>query len=112
MTHQQQTAFENIAGKGEIARNEQFLLYPQCLVLNQMTVSPFVHIFDIMSLFAVEMEEPKTGISGKEFINDFQPNLTWVILWQTCIRFLQEISSPEKHTGFVGSVYFQCLVFN
>ena len=26
MTHQQQTAFENIVGKGEIARNEQFLL--------------------------------------------------------------------------------------
>ena len=30
--HQQQTAFENIAGKGEIARNEQFLLFPQCFL--------------------------------------------------------------------------------
>ena len=28
-THQQQTALENIVGKGEIARNEQFLLFPQ-----------------------------------------------------------------------------------
>ena len=38
-THQQQIAFENIAGKGEIARNEQFLLFPQCFVLNQIIVS-------------------------------------------------------------------------
>ena len=63
--HQQQTAFENIVGKEEIARNEQFLLFPQCFVLNQVTVSPFVHIFDIISLFAAELEEPKIGISGK-----------------------------------------------
>ena len=26
---------------------------------------PFVHIFYIISLFAAELEEPKTGISGK-----------------------------------------------
>ena len=65
MTHQQQTAFENIVGKGEIARDEQFLLFPQCFLLNQITVSPFFQIFDIISLFAVELEEPKIGISGK-----------------------------------------------
>ena len=39
-THQQQTAFENIVGKEEIARNEQFLLFPQCFLLNQKNVSP------------------------------------------------------------------------
>ena len=33
--------------------------------LNQITVSPFVHIFDIISLFALELEQPKTGVSGK-----------------------------------------------
>ena len=60
---QEQTAFENIGRKGEIAHNEQFLLFPQCFLLNQITVSPFVHIFDI-SLFADELEEPKIGISG------------------------------------------------
>ena len=63
--HQQQTAFENIVGKGEIANNEQFLLFPQCFLLNQITLSPFVHIFDIISLFTAEFEEPKIGISGK-----------------------------------------------
>ena len=51
--------------KGEIARNEQFLLFPQRFLLNQIIVSPFVHIFDIMYLFAAEMEEHKIGMSGK-----------------------------------------------
>ena len=53
-------------GKGEIARNEQFLLFPQCFLLNQIIVSSFVHIFDIIFSFAAELEEPKSGISGKE----------------------------------------------
>ena len=65
LTHQQQTAFENIVEKGEIARNEQFLLFPQCFQLNQILVSPFVRIFNIISLFAVELDEPKIEISGK-----------------------------------------------
>ena len=60
------TAFENIVGKGEIACDVQFLLFPQCFLLNQMIISPFVHVFDIISLFAAELEEPKIGISGKE----------------------------------------------
>ena len=66
--HQPQTAFENIVGKGEIARNKQFLHFPQYLLLNWIIVSPFVHIFDIISLFAAELEEPKIGISGKWFM--------------------------------------------
>ena len=53
-------------GKGEIAHEEQFLSFQQCFLLNQITVSPFVHIFHIISLFAAEFEEPKIGISGKE----------------------------------------------
>ena len=48
LTHKQQTAFENIVGKGEIAR------YDCCFLLNQIIVSPFVHIFDIISVFAAE----------------------------------------------------------
>ena len=63
--HQQQTAFENIVGKEEIARNEQFLLFPECFLLNYVIVSPFVHISDIIPLFAAELEEPKISISGK-----------------------------------------------
>ena len=51
--------------KGEIALYEQFLLFPQCFLLNQVIVSPFVRIFAIISLFAAELEEPKIGIRGK-----------------------------------------------
>ena len=61
LTHQQQTTFENIVGKEEIATNEQLLLFPQCFLLNQKFVSPFVNIFDVTSLFAAELEEPKIG---------------------------------------------------
>ena len=64
MTHQQKTAFEKV-GKGEIARNEQFLLFPQCFLLSQIIVYRFVHIFDIISLFAAKLEEPIIGIGGK-----------------------------------------------
>ena len=63
--HQQQTAFKSLVRKEEIARNEQFFLFPQCFLLNQKIVSPFVNIYDFISLFAAEMEEPKIGISGK-----------------------------------------------
>ena len=38
--------------KEEIARNEQFLLFPQCFLLNHIIVSLFVHSFDIISLLA------------------------------------------------------------
>ena len=55
LTHQQQTAFENIVGKEEIAFNKQFLLFPQCFLLNQKIVSPFVNIHEIISLFAAEL---------------------------------------------------------
>ena len=66
--HQQQTAFENIFGKGEIARNEQFLRFLQCFLLNQIIVFTFVHIFDAISLFVADLEEPKMSISGKKII--------------------------------------------
>ena len=62
LTHQQQAPFENIVGKGEIAGNEQFPLFPQCFLLNQIIVSSFVHIFDTISLFPEKLEEPKIGI--------------------------------------------------
>ena len=62
--HQKQTAFEKIMGKEEIARNKQFLLFPQCFLSNQKIVSPFVNIYDI-SIFAAELEELIIGISGK-----------------------------------------------
>ena len=72
-------------GKGEIARNEQFLLFPQGFQLNQIIVSPFVHIFDIISLFAAESEEHKIGISGLNSCN------TWVTKWHNVWFFYTEV---------------------
>ena len=65
LTHRQQTAFENIVGKEEIARNKQFLLFQQCFLFNQKIVSPVVNIYHILSLFAAELEEPKIGKRGE-----------------------------------------------
>ena len=67
LTHQQQTALENIVRKEEIARKEQFILFQQCFLLNQKIVSPFVNIYDIISCFAAELEKPKIGMWGKRF---------------------------------------------
>ena len=60
--HQQQTAFKNIVGKKEIACNKQFLLFPQCFLLDQKLVFQFANVYDITSLFANELEEPKIGM--------------------------------------------------
>ena len=60
--NQQQTAFENIVGKEEIVCNEQFLLFPQCFLLNQKIISPLVNTYDIISLLAAELEEFKIGV--------------------------------------------------
>ena len=68
--YQQETAFENIVGQGEIACNKQFLLFSQCFLLNLIIASPFVHIFGTKTLFAAEWEEPKIGISGRGLIPD------------------------------------------
>ena len=56
-------------GKEEIARNEQCLLCPQCFLLNQKIVSLSVNIFDIISLFAAELEEPTIGMWGKRLMH-------------------------------------------
>ena len=92
--HQQQTAFENIVGKGEIARDEQFLLFPQCFLLNQIIVSPFFLIFYIIS---ADFEEPKIGISSKRLQNTCTSNTTFKRpllncdspLTFSCTRFLK-----------------------
>ena len=96
--HQEQTAFENIVEKGEIACNEQFLLIPQCFLPYQISVSPFVHISDTISLFAVELEESRNGISGKG-LSKYECNTTsdWLVvlhsnaakyrkIWRTRLR--------------------------
>ena len=69
LTYQQQTTFENIVGKEEIARNEQFLLFPQCFLLNQKNIPQFVNIYIIPWLTA-ELEKPKIGMWGKGYFKE------------------------------------------
>ena len=40
----------------------QFQNFSQCFLINQIIIYPFVHIFDIISLLAAELEEPKIGL--------------------------------------------------
>ena len=87
--HKQQTAFENIVGKEEIARNEQFLLFQQCFLLDQKILSPFVNIYDIISLFAAELEEGKIVVWGKG-LRYLSPE----------DRFFFFFRSPEHYSGW------------
>ena len=79
--HQHQTAFENIVKKGEIAHNKQFLLFPQCFQLGQIIAYPFVHIFDIVSLFSAELEMPEIGKLGKRFKAQ-QEMIQFLLVWR------------------------------
>ena len=64
--HQQQTAFEKIVGKEEIARHEQFLLFPTMFSTQSEKCIPICQYFlHIISLVAAESEELKIGILGK-----------------------------------------------
>ena len=75
--HQQQTAFESIVGKEEIACNEQFLLFPQCFLLNKIIV-PHLSIF-LTSYFylLLNCESPKLAYE-----------VTGEILLATCAKYL------------------------
>ena len=57
-------SFENTAGKGEIARNEQFLLFPQCFLLCQRTIHYF-HEIQNCRLQTFSLEESKICRLGK-----------------------------------------------
>ena len=76
MKHQQQTAFENMRENEKLLVTSNFsfshnVFYSDnCVPIwpyfsTQIIVSPFGHIFDILSLFAAELEEPKIFVSGK-----------------------------------------------
>ena len=53
--HLQQTAFESIVVKGEIANYEQFLNLPQCFQLHLSNVISFTDIFYIFGYMFLNM---------------------------------------------------------
>ena len=52
-------AFENTVGKGEIARNEQFLLFPQCFLPVWITFCLFLSNLKLSSANSFSLEESK-----------------------------------------------------
>ena len=86
----------------KIARSKQFLLFPQCFLLNQIIVSPFVHIFDIISLFAAELENPKFGLWGKGLTSSlFENRLSpWRCKKLTCSKKFQLRSTCSCRPGY------------
>ena len=61
--------FENTEGKGEIARNEQFLLYPQCFL--QLTLSKR-QILDSSKLKEFADGNFKHDENGKKFLKQVE----------------------------------------
>ena len=53
--------FENTVGKGEIARNEQFLLFPQCFLLLE-NVLPFPSNLELLTANSSSLEGPKSVV--------------------------------------------------
>ena len=97
------------SGKEEIARNKQFLLFLQCFLPNQKIVSPFVNIYDIISLFAAELEDPKFGIWGKGLkslpsqghwnLKEFGKRLLFICL-KGCIMLRPQLPAPLSVSNF------------
>ena len=57
--------FEKTVGKGEIARNEQFLLFPQSFLPVLRTFCHFLQIFKLSSANSFSLEESKICRLGK-----------------------------------------------
>ena len=58
-------SFENTVGKGEIARNEQFLLFLQCFLPSWKTFSHF-HQLKLSSVHSFSLEESKICRLGED----------------------------------------------
>ena len=52
-------SFENTVGKGEIARNEQFLLFPHCFLPVLESFLPFSTNLKLSSASSLSLEESK-----------------------------------------------------
>ena len=66
----QYESFENTVGKGEIARNEQFLLFPRCFLPVQRAFH-FHQILKLSSANSFSLEESKICRLGKGLASPF-----------------------------------------
>ena len=61
----QYKSFENTAGKGEIARNEQFLLFPLCFLPISKNFLPLASHLKLSSANPLKLEGSKICCLGK-----------------------------------------------
>ena len=83
-------------------------LFQQFFLLNPIIVSPILHTFDIISLFAVELEEPKIGLWGKGIIVDYGRKKK-----KKCISFSLSVFTMFLISIFSLNVwysFFRCLM--
>ena len=77
--HQQQNFFKNIMGKGETATSQAISPFPTMFSTQSDISIPIRPYFDIISLVAFELEEPKVSISGKG-LKKMIGQKTWLLL--------------------------------
>ena len=63
----QYKSFESTAGKGELARNEQFLFFPQCFLPVCITFFHFSSILKLLSANSFSLEESRICRLGKDY---------------------------------------------
>ena len=99
----QYKSFENTVGKGEIAQNEQFLLFPQCFLLICITLCHFYQIWNCCLQFF------QFGKVWNMLFNPF-PNKPWFL--RVCsISLLKILWEKEKllvtsNFSFSHSVFY------
>ena len=64
-------SFENTEGKGEIARNEQFLLFPLCFLSILENFLPYSSNLKLSSTKSFSLEESKILSFGNEWLKAF-----------------------------------------
>ena len=101
--HQQQTVFENIVGKEEIALDEQFLLFPQCFLLNQIIV-PHLFIFFTSYLYLLLNLKSLNPFPNKPWFlrvcsTSLLSNSPFPTVFSTCLENFQLLSSNLKFSS-------------
>ena len=90
----QYKSFENTAGKGEIARNEQFILFPQCFIPIWKTFCYF-HQIKNCRLQTLSLDESKICRLGKCICTfNFTTKSTKKTLSEYIYRAFQTVSTP------------------
>ena len=86
--------------------------FPTMFLIKQIIVSPFVHLFAVISLFSTKLEKPKIGISGKDFksktVIETVIQRIYLFIFLVCFSHLPllEKKRQEKYTylSFLDSI--------